>query len=300
MLKEKYIDYLRYEKRYSAHTILAYQSDLDEYSKYLLFQYTIDNLLKADHSHIRSWFVSLIDNKISTRSVIRKQSALKSFYKYCMKQDLIIINPMLKVTGPRVSKQLPDFLTKDNLKTVLRSVEFAPGYEGARDKMIISLFYATGMRRAELVQLCVKDIDLINGYLKVTGKRNKQRILPLGPSIVKDLKEYLIIRNHFTNEKSGSDQNNQDVLFVTNKGLAIYPRLVHNIVHKYLSMAAYNHKLSPHILRHTFATHMLDEGADLNAIKEILGHSSLAATQVYTHNTIEKLKNIHKQAHPRA
>jgi integrase/recombinase XerC len=207
---------------------------------------------------------------------------------------------MLKVVAPRVSKQLPVFLTRDNLDTLFRSISFPSGYEGSRDKMILALFYATGIRRAELVQIKLNDFDLQTGTLKVTGKRNKQRIIPMGPSVVSQLGEYLNMRSSFLEEIISASGNNTDQLFVTTKGAPIYPRLVHTIVHRYLSLIASNSKLSPHVLRHTFATHMLDEGAELNAIKELLGHSSLAATQVYTHNTIEKLKLIYKQAHPRA
>jgi integrase/recombinase XerC len=300
MLKDKYIDYLRFEKRYSAHTILAYHTDLDDFTKFLSLQYSVSDLLAADHTLIRSWLISLIDRKISPRSVNRKLSTLKSFYRYCQKQGLLKVNPMLKVVAPRVTKQLPVFLTHDNLDTLLKSVEFELGYEGCRDKMIITLFYATGIRRAELVHISISDLDLNAGTLKVLGKRNKERIVPLGSNVITQLEEYLIIRNKFLVENSLADQNNIHTLFVTSKGLAIYPRLIQNIVHEYLSRVASNSKLSPHVLRHTFATHMLDDGADLNAIKEILGHSSLAATQVYTHNTIEKLKSIYKQAHPRA
>lgn len=300
MLKDKYIDYLRFEKRYSAHTILAYHTDLDDFTTFLTLQYSISDLLQADHNLIRSWLISLIDRKISTRSVNRKLSTLKSFYRYCQKQGLLKANPMLKVVAPRVSKQLPVFLTHDNLDKLLNKVEFTLGYEGCRDKMIITLFYATGIRRAELVQIKLSDLDLDSGTLKVLGKRNKERIVPIGENVITMLNEYLIIRSAFLTENVNALQNNTHILFVTSKGLAVYPKLIYNIVHKYLSLIASNSKLSPHVLRHTFATHMLDDGADLNAIKEILGHSSLAATQVYTHNTIEKLKSIYKQAHPRA
>lgn len=300
MLKEKYIDYLRYEKRYSAHTILAYQSDLDDFSDFLQVQYQTSNLLVADHMLIRSWLISLFDRKISPRSVNRKLSTLKSFYRYCLKHGMLTANPMLKVVAPRTSKPLPVFLTHDNLHALMHDVGFGAGYEGCRDKMIITLLYATGIRRAELISINIADIDLDKGLLKVTGKRNKQRIVPIGPAVVDSLNEYLLIRTGFLNKNLQSVENNTQALFVTSKGLPAYPRMIHNIVHKYLSLVASNSKLSPHVLRHTFGTHMLDDGADLNAIKEILGHSSLAATQVYTHNTIEKLKTIYKQAHPRA
>lgn len=300
MLKEKYIDYLQYEKRYSTHTVLAYHSDLDDFSGFLSMQYNISDLLLADHTLIRSWLISLIDRKISTRSVNRKLSSIKSFYRYSQRQGLLSSNPMLKVVAPRTSKQLPVFLTHDNLENLLQKVAFEDSYEGARDKMILTLFYATGIRRAELVQITISDLDLNSGTLKVTGKRNKERIVPLGEQVIIQIKEYLYERNRFLSENKIAAANNCTSLFVTSKGLPAYPKLIYNIVHKNLSEIASNNKLSPHVLRHTFATHMLDDGADLNAIKEILGHSSLAATQVYTHNTIEKLKTIYKQAHPRA
>jgi len=300
MLKEKYIDYLQYEKRYSTHTVLAYHSDLDDFSGFLSMQYNISDLLLADHTLIRSWLISLIDRKISTRSVNRKLSSIKSFYRYCQRQGLLPSNPMLKVVAPRTSKQLPVFLTHDNLENLLQKVVFEDSFEGIRDKMILTLFYATGIRRAELVQINISDLDLNAGTLKVTGKRNKERIVPLGEQVINQMKEYLYNRNRFLSENKTVTENNCTSLFVTPKGLPAYPRLIYNIVHKNLSEVASNNKLSPHVLRHTFATHMLDDGADLNAIKEILGHSSLAATQVYTHNTIEKLKTIYKQAHPRA
>ncbi len=300
MLKDKYIDYLRFEKRYSTHTILAYNTDLDDFSGFLSNQYDISDLLQADHTLIRSWLISLIDRKISTRSVNRKLSSIKSFYRYCQRQGLLSSNPMLKVVAPRTSKQLPVFLTHDNLENLLQNVAFEDSYEGTRDKMILTLFYATGIRRAELVQINISDLDLNSGTLKVTGKRNKERIVPIGEQVIIQTKEYLYERNRFLSENKAVTENNCTSLFVTSKGLQAYPKLIYNIVHKHLSEIASNHKLSPHVLRHTFATHMLDDGADLNAIKEILGHSSLAATQVYTHNTIEKLKTIYKQAHPRA
>jgi integrase/recombinase XerC len=300
MLKDRYIDYLKFEKRYSAHTILAYHTDLDDFSGFLALQYNISDLLQADHNLIRSWLISLMDRKVSPRSINRKLSTLKSFFRYCQKQDLVENNPMLKVVAPRTSKQLPVFLTHQNLDRLIHAIEFPNDYQGIRDKMILTLFYATGIRRAELVQIKIPDLDIERRTLKVLGKRNKERIIPLGEQVVSMLTGYLNIRSCFLSGNSLADQNNCLSLFVTSKGEPVYPKLIYNIVHKYLSIIASNSKLSPHVLRHTFATHMLDNGADLNAIKEILGHSSLAATQVYTHNTIEKLKTIYKQAHPRA
>jgi len=300
MLKDKYIDYLQFEKRYSAHTILAYRTDLDDFSGFLLTHYNLTDLLWVDHTLIRSWLISLIDKGITTRSVNRKLSTLKSFYRFCLRQGLLATNPMLKVVAPRISKQLPVFLTRDNLEDLLKNVSFDESYEGSRDKMILTLFYATGIRRAELVQAKITDMDLEKGTLRVMGKRSKERILPMGDQVIDQLNKYLNCRTRFLSEKKSANGNNTASLFVTSKGRPVYPKLVYTLVHKYLSLISSNSKLSPHILRHTFATHMLDDGADLNAIKEILGHSSLAATQVYTHNTIEKLKTIYKQAHPRA
>jgi integrase/recombinase XerC len=298
MLKDKYIDYLTFEKRYSTHTILAYRTDLDDYSSFLLSQYDIIDLLKSDQIIIRSWLISLLERKNSTRSVNRKISTLKSFFRFCEKMGLITTNPMLKVVAPKNSKQLPVFLTHLNIETLFQSVDFGSGYKGSRDKLIITLFYATGIRREELVNIKVNDLDLNVGSIKVLGKRNKERIVPIGTIVISEIKDYLLIRNELISLVSPA--NNCNTLFVTSKGLPVNPKSIYTIVHKYLTLISSNNKLSPHILRHTFATHMLDDGADINAIKEILGHSSLAATQVYTHNTIEKLKTIYKQAHPRA
>ena len=298
MLKDKYIDYLTFEKRYSAHTILAYRTDLDDYSSFLLSQYDIIDLLKSDHTIIRSWLVTLLERKNSNRSVNRKISTLKSFFRFCEKMGLLITNPMVKVVAPKSSKQLPVFLTHHNIETLFQSVDFGLGFKGCRDKLIITLFYATGIRRDELVNIKVNDLDLDGGTIKVLGKRNKERIVPIGSAVISEIKNYLLIRHELTSLLSQA--NNCNYVFVTSKGLPVNPKLIYTIVHKYLILISSNNKLSPHVLRHTFATHMLDDGADINAIKEILGHSSLAATQVYTHNTIEKLKTIYKQAHPRA
>lgn len=298
MLKDKYIDYLTFEKRYSTHTILAYRTDLDDYSSFLLSQYNIIDLLESDHTLIRSWLISLLERKISTRSVNRKISTLKSFYRFCEKIGLLDTNPMIKVVGPQISKQLPVFLTHNNTETLFQSVDFGTGFKGSRDKLILILFYSTGIRRDELVNIKVNDLDLDTGTIKILGKRNKERIIPIGCNVINEIRNHLLFREALTS--SSEKPNHFNTLFVTLKGLPVNPKLVYTIVHKYLSLISSNNKLSPHVLRHTFATHMLDDGADINAIKEILGHSSLAATQVYTHNTIEKLKTIYKQAHPRA
>jgi integrase/recombinase XerC len=300
MLKDKYIDYLTFEKRYSTHTLIAYRTDLEEYSCFLLSQYNIIDLLQSDHTFIRSWLISLLERKISTRSVNRKISTLKSFYRFCEKMGMLTTNPMNKVVSPQISKQLPVFLTNENIEKLFQSVDFGIGFKGSRDKLVVTLFYATGIRREELINIKVNDVSLENGTIKVLGKRKKERIVPIGTKVIGEIEKYLLLRADLIEQLKISNPNDSNSLFVTSKGLPVNPKLIYTIVHKYLTLVSSVSKLSPHILRHTFATHMLDDGADINAIKELLGHSSLAATQVYTHNTIEKLKSIYKQAHPRA
>lgn len=278
----------------------AYSSDLEEFSIFLKSQYTTNNLLEATSSMIRSWLVALFEQQNTARSINRKLSSLKAFYRYNIKQGLLLSDPLIKVIAPRQSMSLPVFLSEKKMSELLASNLFSDDFEGYRDKLIITLLYATGIRRAELLNLDIPDIDLYNNTIKVTGKRNKQRIIPIGFDLVKQVEDYIIIRNKLIIQKSAIIQNNHNRVFVTSSTKPMYERLLHNIVHKYLAYVSSQNKLSPHVLRHTFATQMLNNGADINAIKELLGHSSLAATQVYTHNTIEKLKKIHKQAHPRA
>ena len=298
MVKEKFIDYIRYEKRFSAHTITAYQHDLQQFADFLQFRYNQPDIIKATHEMVRSWLVELLSGSITSRSVNRKLSVLKSYFRYCKKQGYINESPMAKVIAPKTSKFLPVFLEKEPLENLFKEIPFEPGYTGVRDKLILMVFYSTGMRLSELCTLKISSVDFQAKTIKVTGKRNKERILPIGDYLLQNIKLYIDERSRLM---ENSDQKNKETsLFVTVKGKPVYQRMVYNIVHRYLSQVSTLEKLSPHILRHTFATHMLNDGADLNAIKEILGHSSLAATQVYTHNTIEKLKSIYNQAHPRA
>lgn len=298
MVKEKFIDYIRYEKRFSAHTITAYQHDLQQFADFLQFRYNQPDIIKATHEMVRSWLVELLSGSITSRSVNRKLSVLKSYFRFCKKQGYINESPMAKVIAPKTSKFLPVFLEKEPLENLFKEIPFEPGYTGMRDKLILMVFYSTGMRLSELCTLKISSVDFQAKTIKVTGKRNKERILPIGDYLLQNIKLYIDERSRLM---ENSDQKNKETsLFVTVKGKPVYQRMVYNIVHMYLSQVSTLEKLSPHILRHTFATHMLNDGADLNAIKEILGHSSLAATQVYTHNTIEKLKSIYNQAHPRA
>jgi integrase/recombinase XerC len=288
--RDSFIQYLQYEKRFSSHTILAYSTDLTQFYDYLESAYQVKELSDINHMLIRSWIVQMMEEKISPRSVNRKITTLKTFYKYLLRQELVTENPMLRIQAPKTSKRLPVFVEKEKMNILLDNIEFGEGEEGVRDKLIIELFYATGMRLSELINLKEKNVDLSACQLKVLGKRNKERIIPFSNELKNKISEYLSVR---TPGKEG-------FLLVMPGGKKMYEKLVYKIVKQYLSLVTTTDKKSPHVLRHTFATHMLNNGADLNAIKELLGHANLSATQVYTHNTVEKLKNIHKQAHPKA
>jgi integrase/recombinase XerC len=286
-----FCDYLLHQKRYSSHTVTAYKKDLSQFKQFLEIAFEIDNLLEVNASITRSWIVHLIETDISTRTINRKISSLKSFYKYLLKKKEIDKNPILEVITPKVKKRLPEFIGEIAMQNLFSENKFNNDFEGTRDQLIIELFYASGIRLAELVNLKINSIDSHNSTLKVVGKRNKERVIPYGDNIRTLLDKYLAIRSTMT--------DNTFNLFLTKKGANIYPKLVYRIVNFYLSKVTTASKKSPHVLRHTFATHMLNNGADLNTIKEILGHTNLSATQIYTHNTIEKLKNIHNQAHPK-
>jgi integrase/recombinase XerC len=287
---ERFLQYLQFEKRFSEHTVIAYNNDLRQFIDYLETSYKISELSSIDHLIIRSWIVEMMEKKISSRTINRKITTLKTFYKYLLRQDLVKDNPMLKIQSPKTSKRLPVFVEKDKMDLLLDNITFEEGEDGLRDQLILEMFYATGMRLSELINLKEKDVDLAAGQLKVLGKRNKERIIPFNNELARKIKSYIDV-------KAGGGG---DFLFVTGEGKKMYQKFVYNIVNKYLSQVTTLDKKSPHVLRHTFATHMLNNGADLNAIKELLGHANLAATQIYTHNTVEKLKNIHKQAHPKA
>lgn len=295
MTTVRFLDYIAYEKRYSQHTFNAYRSDLDQFAAYLKEQYQISEISQADYQLIRSWIVSLMEQGNTARTVNRKITTLKSYFRFLMKEGIVKENPMSRVVAPKTSKRLPSFIEQESMDTLYNSIDFGEGYPGSRDRMIMELFYSTGMRLSELIGLTDEDVDLVRNTMKVTGKRNKQRMIPFTNQMAGMLSDYMGMKKK---EFTGGVKDN--FLFLTNKGEKLYPRLVNRIVHHYLDQVSTISKRSPHVIRHTFATHMLNNGADLNAIKEILGHANLAATQVYTHNTIEKLKTIYKQAHPRA
>ena len=287
--QDEFLKYLQFEKRYSNHTLLAYSTDLSQFIEFVNTAYQLTEVSEINHSVIRSWIVSLMEQRVTARSVNRKITTLKTFYKFLIRQQIVTQNPMLKVLSPKVSKRLPVFIEKEKMDTLLDSTLVDDTFEGKRNKLIIELFYATGMRLSELINLKQTDVDMFATQLKVLGKRNKERLIPFSDSLKHQIAEYIALRPIASSE----------YLFTNAKGKKIYEKLVYRIVNKNLGLITSANKKSPHVLRHTFATQMLNNGADLNAVKEILGHSSLAATQVYTHNTVEKLKRVHEQAHPR-
>ena len=291
----KFLRFLQYEKRFSQHTLTAYGIDLKQFFHFMGQTYQAQKPEEITHFFIRSWIVSLLDRKIDSRTVNRKISSLKTYFKFLMREKTISQNPMLKIVSPKTAKKLPVIVDRQKMDQLLDGVAFKEGFEGIRDKLIINMFYQTGMRLAELIGLKDNNVDLYNLTLKVLGKRNKERIIPITPEMKEAIAVYLNERNNIIDEKIKSEY-----FFIKNDGNKLYPKFVYKVVNIMLSQVTTNKKRSPHVLRHTFATEMLNSGAQINAIKEILGHSSLAATQVYTHNTIDKLKNIYKQAHPKA
>lgn len=287
--RDSFLQYLQFEKRLSKHTVLAYSGDLQQFYSFLESTYQIKNLSDINHTIIRSWVVELMDQKISPRSVNRKITTLKTFCKYLLRQGTVTENPMLKIMSPKTSKRLPVFVEKDNMNALLDTIAFGDDLEGIRNKLIIELLYATGIRLSELINLELANVDLVACQIKVLGKRNKERIVPFNNEVKNSIQTYM-------DKKPGLPGK---FLFQLKSGKKMYEKFVYRIVNEYLTMVTTVDKKSPHVLRHTFATHMLNNGADLNAIKELLGHANLSATQVYTHNTVEKLKNVHKQAHPK-
>lgn len=291
--KESFRGYLQKEKNYSPHTVMAYLNDLSAFEAFLKKEFDQDKLEEANYSQIRSWIVSLVYEGISNTSVNRKVSSLKSFYKFLLKIKQIDSSPLLKHKALKTPKKLQIPFSEKELDNVLNHIVYSEGYEGVRDKLIIDLFYTTGIRRTELIHLKVSNIDLSKGTLKVLGKRNKERILPLLPIIQNQLKSYFLERANLENIKDS------EFFFLTLKGVKLNDSLVYRLINMYFSNVSEKVKKSPHILRHTFATHMLNNGADLNSVKELLGHSSLASTQIYTHSSLAELKKVYGDAHPR-
>ena len=288
-LIKNFLDYLTIEKRYSVHTTVSYKNDLNQFNLYLSESYSGIEFQKVEMIHVRSYMVHLLESKLAKSTVSRKVSIIKSLYKFMKKEQLISSSPIQLLETPKLDSRLPVFLKEEEVVNLFEEFKFEDSFSGKRDKMILYLFYQTGIRLSELIGL--KDVDVRNGELKVLGKRNKERIIPLSNNIQPLIDQYLNLKDELGFKKK--------YFFVTDNGNKLYEKFVYRKVNYYLSMVSSKQKKSPHILRHTFATHMLNNGADLNSIKEILGHENLSATQVYTHNTFQKLKSIHKQSHPR-
>jgi integrase/recombinase XerC len=289
---QSFLNFLQYEKRSSPHTLESYSNDLLQFSAFLKsYEKEIE---QASHIDIRNWMVGMMEQKISPRSINRKISALNSFYKFLLRKGELQKNPLAKVQTPKTSKRLPAFVEQPGIEKLLTQLEFPEGYEGARDKMILELLYGTGMRRSELMNLKETDFDSYNSQLKVLGKGNKERIIPIHHQLSGAIKEYIQLKRQTLEGQEGT------YLLVNPTGKKLDAPTIYKVVKKYLSLVTTVDKRSPHTLRHTYATHLMNNGADINAVKELLGHANLAATQVYTHNTIDKLKNIYKQAHPKA
>jgi integrase/recombinase XerC len=287
-----FVDYLCAQKRVSLHTVTAYENDLKDFTTYLEKEFKVEDIANVNHKIIRYWMAALLDSGIKARSVNRKISTLKTYYKFLLKNEIVTRNPTLKIINPKTEKKLPEFAGEKEMENLFDNIPFANNFEGLRNRLIITLFYTTGIRRAELIGLMLNDLDMYNMQIKVLGKGNKQRSIPVTRELIDLYKNYLSLRV----EHKPTCNN----VFITAKGKPIYERLVYIIVTKSLGSVTSQQKKSPHVLRHTFATHMLDNGADLNSIKEILGHANLSATQVYTHNSIEKLKKTFRQSHPRS
>jgi integrase/recombinase XerC len=289
---QKFIDYLLLEKKYSPKTAVAYQNDIEAFQLFLTQEFSDLEVLQANYSQIRSWIVNLVDSSISNRTINRKISSLNSYYKFLLKTASIEVNPLLKHKALKVSKKIQIPFSETEVNFVLNSIN-TNTFEGIRDKLIVELFYSTGIRRIELVQLQLQDVDLSQGHIKVLGKRNKERIIPLLPSVIETVETYLAERLKLESVIDNS------ILFLTKKGTQVYETLVYRVITGYFDSISTKVKKSPHILRHSFATHLLNNGADLNAVKELLGHSSLAATQIYTHNSVAELKKVYEKSHPR-
>ena len=291
--KNKFYDYLLLEKNYSQHTVTAYINDIGFFESFLSNEYEDNNLLLVNYNQIRSWIVSLSDDGISNTSINRKVSSLKSFYKFLLKTKQIDTSPLLKHKALKAPKKIQIPFSEKELDMVLNQIMYKEGFEGVRDKLIVDLFYTTGIRRTELINLKIQNVDLSNKTIKVIGKRNKERIIPILTIIEEQIKKYLSERSSMQEVKES------EYFFLLSNGVKLNDSFVYRLINYYFSNVSEKVKKSPHILRHTFATHLLNNGADINSVKELLGHSSLASTQVYTHNSLAELQKVYNSAHPR-
>jgi integrase/recombinase XerC len=291
--KNKFYDYLLLEKNYSQHTVTAYINDIGFFESFLSNEFEDDNLLRINYNQIRSWIVSLSDDGISNASINRKVSSLKSFYKFLLKTKQIDTSPLLKHKALKAPKKIQIPFSEKELDMVLNQIMYKEGFEGVRDKLIVDLFYTTGIRRTELINLKIQNVDLSNKTIKVIGKRNKERIIPILTIIEEQINKYLSERSSIQEVKES------EYFFLLSSGVKLNDSFVYRLINYYFSNVSEKVKKSPHILRHTFATHLLNNGADINSVKELLGHSSLASTQVYTHNSLAELQKVYNSAHPR-
>jgi integrase/recombinase XerC len=291
---QQFIDYLKFQKRYSQHTIISYQTDLAAFFDFMELTFGTIPVMDIKPSFVRSWLAAMKEKGMEAKSINRKISTLKSFFKYQLKEQTVTVSPMATIISPKIKKRLPQFVEKTDTDTLFTYVEFPDDWQGKTDRLLLQLLYGTGIRQAELISIKENQIDNYKKVIKVLGKGNKERIIPVNDELIAAIKEYA------SDKRKTFEQYDANVLLINEKGKKLYPKYVYNSVKKYLSKITTISKKSPHVLRHTFATHLMNNGADLNAVKELLGHSSLAATQIYTHNSIEKLKDIHKKAHPKA
>ncbi len=292
MLIQAFLDYLEYEKKYSKHTILAYKTDLVEFKDFCDVQFDQDDIENIHYNQIRTWIVDLVNKGVANRSVNRKVSSLKSFYKFLQKINEIEVSPLAKHKALKIQKKIQTPFDQNEIEQVIKEMSDDIDFESVRNRLIVELLYSTGIRRTELINIKEKDIDYNKGMIKVLGKRNKERFVMLLPSVKSTLVRYLALKKEYEIE-------DVEELLVTKKGVKIYETLVYRIINLYFSRVSSKVKKSPHILRHAFATHLLNNGASLNSVKELLGHSSLASTQVYTHNSLEQIKKVYNKAHPR-
>ena len=290
---DSFLNYLRFEKRFSPHTVISYQNDLTQFESYLKINFE-EAAQTANYAMIRSWIVELVEKKLDPLSVNRKIASLRSYYKFLMRQEIVSKDPMMKIKVLKTKKKLPHFVKEPDMVALLDQQQFADTHEGWRDRLILELLYGTGMRLSELINLKENQINLNERTIKVLGKRNKERVIPFSDSIV------LIINGYRKARNKEVETRDHGCFLVSDTGAKCYPMLVNRIVKKHLGKFTSVEKKSPHVLRHTYATHLLNKGAEINAVKDLLGHSSLAATQVYTHNSMEKLKKVFDQAHPKA
>ncbi len=294
MSLRSFIDYLSLEKKYSKHTVTAYKKDLEDFSKFCLTEFDFQSIDKVSYTIVRSWIIALVESGISNRTVNRKVASLKAFYKFLQQIEKIETSPLIKHKALKVEKKIAVPFSEKEMEDLLNKMDFGNNFEGVRDRFLIELLYATGIRRDELIQLQLKNITYSPFSIKVLGKRNKERIIPLIPKLKTLLESYLAKRKELPTTSDST------YLFLLSSGYKIYDSLVYRLINHYFSIVSSKDKKSPHILRHTFATHLLNQGADLNAVKELLGHASLSSTQVYTHNSIAELKKTHSATHPRS